>query len=752
MKKRIELVCSVAELATLFEHKTSITGVLDQTVKLIAQHMGAEVCSIYLLETGTRKLCLRATVGLDADFIGKVFLMMGEGITGTALREMRPIIVPSLSESPFNKPVPGIGEENYEAFLAVPLIYQMKRIGVITLQHSKQGFFDKRDSQAMTAIASQLATFIENAKLLMELHAGETGSEDKKNGDTLPEFIKGDTRSEGIAIGTVHLFTDRGGDHLSHVPGKHYRQGIEAFHYALEKTKKQIELLQRGVEENLSDVGGLIFSSHLLMLTDEAFSGEMEKHIENGIENHIAVSSVVNMYIGLLKGSENEIVAEKVQDLKDLGHRILENLLPQDEAEYDYTGHIIVSKEVFPSELVRLVAQNAEGLILQNQGATSHILILAKSLNLPIITVDSNTLFSVPTRTPIVIDAFQGTVFINPRQEVLSHYQHYLTTKNQAIIEGETTHETTHLKSGEEISLYANVSLLSDVHLALRYKAKGVGLYRSEFPFLIRNSFPSEEEQCRIYSKLLSSAGALPVVMRILDLGGDKKLTHEDALEEANPFLGLRGIRFTLKNREILITQVRAMLQAGIQDGETFPVFILIPFISSLDELLEVRSIVSKCISDLESEGVPCQKNPQLGIMVELPSTILIIDELAEAADFISIGTNDLVQYVIGVDRTNYMVSDYYAPLHPAVIRSVKQVIDAGKKAGIPVSICGESAADPILAQLYIGMGIDRLSVAPKSIPKLQRSIERFSMEEARNFAAKALKVSTLKELREILL
>ncbi|MBN2510871.1 MAG: phosphoenolpyruvate--protein phosphotransferase [Spirochaetales bacterium] len=750
-KKRIELVCSVAELATLFERTTSITGILDQTVKLIAQHMGTDVCSIYLLETGTRRLFLRATVGLDSGSIGTVQLRLGEGVTGTALKEMRPIIVPSLSDSLYNKPFPGIGEENYEAFLAVPLIYQMKRIGVITLQHSKPNFFDNRDARAMTAIASQLATLIENAKLLMELHSGEVPHSGEDQAHVLPEFIKGNARSEGIAIGSAYRFADRGGDSFFFDPSRHYGQGFDAFTSSIEKTKNQIEQLQQSVEENLSDAGGLIFSSHLLMLTDEAFSGEMAKRIRHGTQTHSAVAEVVNMYIDLFKGSENEIVAEKVQDLKDLGHRILENLLPKEEAEYDYSGHIIIAQEVFPSELIRLTAQNAEGLILQSRGVTSHILILAKSLDMPIITLDSDTLLSVPDRTPLVLDAFQGTVFINPRREVLNHYRHYLITKQQAVKEGEAVKESTYLKSGEEVHIYANVSLLSDVRLAKEYKAKGIGLYRSEFPFLIRNSFPSEEEQCRIYSKLLSSSAPLPVVMRVLDLGGDKKLTYEEVIDEPNPFLGLRGIRFALKNVEILRTQIRAMLAAGVQNGVSYPVHILVPFVSSLDEVLEVKSIISQCITSLRKEGIQCAQEPKVGIMVELPSAVFIIDELVQVVDFISIGTNDLVQYIIGVDRTNAQVADYYMPMHPSVLRSIQLVASAARRHGLPVSVCGESAADPILAQLFIGMGIEQLSVAPKSIPRLKRCIERFSMKEAQDFAQKALKAGTIRELKEIL-
>jgi phosphotransferase system enzyme I (PtsP) len=344
-KKTFDLICSVGELTGIFHKKTNINGLLHIVVKLIARHMETEACSIFLLDDVSSRLVLRATEGLNPDMIGTLTLLPGEGITGTSLKESRAISVPRGSEDPQFKYVEGIFEERYESFLAVPILHSKNRLGVIILEDSRADYYTDRDKRALGTIASQLAAFLENAKLLLELRnrngSGGTGKKDKDtedSGSLIKDFYRGEAASSGIAMGRAVLVSGGGGDLLLNAGGGEYRESPDSFEEALEKTKKQLELLQQHMEDSLSEVGSLIFGSHLLMLSDDDFSGSMMKHIRNGISPAKAIEKVVNEYVLLFINSKNVNIQEKVHDVKDLGHRLLKNLLRRDTEDGDYTG------------------------------------------------------------------------------------------------------------------------------------------------------------------------------------------------------------------------------------------------------------------------------------------------------------------------------------------------------------------------------------------------------------------------------
>jgi phosphotransferase system enzyme I (PtsP) len=356
MKKAIDLICSVAELTSLFEQKNSIEGFLDQTVRLIAQHMETDLCSIYLVDHDNGELVLRASTGLNPDAVGTLTLKPGEGITGTALKELRPIIVPRGSDFPAFKAIPNINEEAYEAFLAVPIIHGLRRIGGIVCQHHKVNYFTQRDARALTAIAAQMAAMIENALLLMELHH-ERKVLPQGGMRELPSLLHGVKATPGIALGRSYSLGRHGSSSLlSREGGKEYRATVDEFRSALEGTKNQIKHLQSQLKENFADVGSLIFHAHLLMLTDEAFSGEMEQLIQEGLPAADAVIEVVNRYIELFSKAESAAVREKAQDLKDLGHRLLQNLLKSQTLSEDYNDTIILTEEADIGKYFNLLA------------------------------------------------------------------------------------------------------------------------------------------------------------------------------------------------------------------------------------------------------------------------------------------------------------------------------------------------------------------------------------------------------------
>lgn len=744
-KNNIDLIWSVAELAGLFGKETSIEDFLSDVVDLIATHMKADACSIFLYDQEAESLLLRATRGLNPDSIGKLKLGLGEGITGTALKELRPIREGRSKDSPYYMTVPNIDEERYESMLAVPIKRGLTRIGAMVLHHRKPDYFDIQDTRAIQAIASQLAATLENVEILMEIH----GERSRPAGEEeLPQnlVIRGQTVSSGIAAGNAVSFGKRSGQfRLFEHEHEFGEEGRSRFLRALKLSQEQLESLQLEIEDEYSDVASLIFSSHLLMLRDDEFVGKMRREIEEGLHPESAVIKVVNEYVDIFAASENARLKEKTQDVKDLGHRIIRNLSGTEDDSGDYKHQIVIASELFPSELVKIAAQHAEGVILMDGGVTAHISILARSFGLPVVLTRDKRIFQLAEETDVILDAYHGVVYVSPDEEVRQSFSANLAARNEAV-DTESLSEQTFTSDGVRVQLQANINIFHDVKIARRYRAEGIGLYRSEFPFIVRNDFPSEEEQYHIYRRIIETMDGREVVLRTLDVGGDKLLA-QPGLTESNPFLGYRGIRFSLGNEDLFRDQLRAMLRAG--QGAALK--ILLPMISSLDELLATKELLGSCLSDLAQEGTPHNEAPQLGVMVELPSAVESIEALARHADFLSVGTNDLVMYILGVDRTNDRVGSMYKDYHPAVLRSLERVVRVANEHGKPVSMCGDAASNVSMLEFLLGIGFTIFSVEPGRLPQMKSAVERASVQDSRKVARSLLGFETVKEVESFL-
>ena len=743
-KDSVDLICNVGELAGVFEKTDNLQGFLQKVVSVVAYHMKAAVCSVYLFVDDTQELVLTANQGLNPESVGKVRLKLGEGITGQSLKELRPICEGCGEKSPFFKLIPGLNKEPFESILAVPILRGLSRVGVLVVQDSQKDYFDASDMKALRAIAAQLATTIENAKLLLNLHqtTGNPEGEDIKT--KMPVLIKGTTASGGLASGRSLVLGHQSLAVLAEQPA---RQTLEDFVRAVAKTEEQLQSMQQQMDERLADVASLIFSAHLVMLKDAGFSGEMQQLIKEGTAPAAAVIKVVETYENLFSKSNNELLREKVQDVQDLGRRLLRNLSSESENQVDYRGYVVIGLDLYPSDILKLVAQHAEAVIQVGGGVTSHIAILARSLQIPMVIVEERRILDLQGQTPIYIDADQGNVFIRPGTDVIQRLESLKETRKQAAELESQVKSATITKDGVVVKLLANINLLNDLAIADRLKAEGVGLYRSEFPFIVRNNFPSEEEQYRIYRRILDQMTPREVVFRTLDIGGDKMLSYFPRVNESNPFLGLRAIRFSLKHKDIFSQQIRAFLRAG--EGRRLKV--MFPLISSVDDFIEAREVVGECIRALEGENVPHNAKPELGVMIELPSAVEVVDELAAETDFLSVGSNDLVQYLLAVDRTNEHISDLYVPHHPAVLRSMKRIAEAAAKHHKPLSICGDIASGERLIPFLLGIGIRTLSVDAQRIPKVQAIIEKLSMSDAEKMAAKLLKMGRIKEITDFL-
>ncbi len=743
--EHIQLLCDIGELNHLFRESISVENFMQRTVEMVASHMKVNVCSIYIYDDDEEQLMLKATVGLKPQAIGKVALQLGQGLTGKALKELRPLCVSNANEDPSNEHFNDIDEEKYENFLAVPITRGLQRIGVLVLQRHKNPF-EKQDIMACRAVASQLANIIENAKFLMTMHV----SHEPKQESEIPEelrFIRGKSASFGFAHAKARVIDKQRS--FANLMEKHFETGytMEDFEAALDMTRKQLENLQSQIEEKLSDAASLIFASHLMILKDHEFIGTMRKLIEQGENPPEAVLKIASEYISIFTSSKNDYVREKVQDIEDLTVRLVGNLMQEKETLGQYSNQILIVRNLFPSDLLRISSEEAVGIILVGGAVTSHLAILARSLKIPMVVTNKSALMNIRKNIDVLIDGETGNIYLEPAQDVVSSISQRIHEHQQLREKQFIAKPTTLTSDGTRIILRANINLLSDLGVASELGLEGIGLYRTEFPFIIRNDFPSETEQLVPYRRLVKAMQGKPVVFRTLDIGGDKVLSYYENPTEQNPSLGMRSIRFSLQNNDVFTSQIRAMLRAS----EGADVRIMFPMISSLEEFTTAKQIVYECISQLENENLSHNSNPKIGMMVELPSVVNLIDAFAAEADFFSIGTNDFIQFMLGVDRTNQNVENFYIPHHPAVLRSIAHVVKSVNRSGKEISICGDMARQTHYLEFLIGVGVRILSIDPSAVPDVQNAVEKIDVKRARKLAKKVLTLTTSDSIAEVL-
>ena len=730
-----KLICDIGELTQIFSDVDSLEAFLQRIADMVAEHMNSEVCSIYLYNEDTNELVLKATKGLKPSAVNNVKLKLGEGLTGLALKEFRPIYEKDASKSSNFRYFPEIGEDPYKSFLVVPIVRGQIRIGAMVIQSSKQNYFTEEDIKVFRAITSQLANTIETARLLITFSEKQAVRKPFEAEKEL-KFIKGRVGSEGFALAPAVVFSDHAAASRRIYTSSNKQYTLDDFSQAVKATEEHLQGLQTKIEEKLSDVASLIFTAQILMLNDKTFVDSIAGRIQSGINPPEAITQVVHNYVQMFDGLPTAYLREKKHDVQDIGNRLLNTLLGVTDQHDQYENRIVIAQELYPSDILKLSSQNIKGIILLSGGITSHLSILARSLEIPaIITDQEEGLLRLPAETEVLMDAEQGNIYIRPMKDIIDKFLRREEEKAKISRYKDAVKPQTHTKDGTRVKLLANINLLNDLKIAHEYKAEGVGLYRTEFPFMVRSDFPSEEEQYQVYKKLVDGMPDKEITFRTLDIGGDKVLSYYNYGREENPFLGMRSIRFSLKHKDIFIQQLRAILRAGAKAD----LKIMFPMISSVDEFLEAREITLQCIKDLKKEDQECHPKPAIGMMVELPAVLEIIEELAQQADFFSIGTNDFIQYMLAVDRTNEKVADFYMPHHPSILRALKRVVEAAEKFKKPVSICGDMAHNERYISYFLGIGIRIFSIDSSHIPKIQKTIEKVDLEQAKKENRKIL-------------
>ena len=763
------------DISTLISHSHDLQETLDRVVATVAERMQTEVCSIYILDRKRNRLTLRATMGLDEESVGKVSMGTGEGLTGLVIERMKPVMVADTLAHPRYKYFPETHEEHFHSFLGVPLIDNKMPLGVLVVQTSRRREFSRDEIRLLTTISAQATSIIVQARLAESLKSKEQERKDfeKRMNDAMRKLrsyegsrrdnaakskqhwrgrLNGLTASPGFGRGPAFVLEPR--MDLSAIKKKKARdpkREMERFRGAVERGIDQVNVVKNRMNLLISREETAIFDVYRLILEDPAIIQQIENQIlKEGYTAEYAVRVVFEGYLQSIANIDDNYLRERTTDVKDAAQRLLENLSGASGQQYDIPDDaVLVAEDLSPADLSMLEGDKFKGIALATGGVTSHASILAKSFEIPSVVAIEGLMESVHQGDMLIIDGNAGNVHVNPNPEVIREYNRLERDYEKLNRElGELKNLPAETSDGRRVSLYANIGLLSDVAFAQMHGAQGIGLYRTEIPFLSHRDFPSEEEQFSLYCRVVEGMAGKPVTIRTLDIGADKYPTYmRSVTTEPNPFLGWRSIRISLEVEEIFKTQLRAILRAG----DLGRVRLLIPMITSLEEILKVKEILAEAKDELDRESTPYDRQMELGIMVEVPAAVQLADRFLREVDFLSIGTNDLIQYILAVDRSNRKVASLYEPLHPAVLSALSATIEAGKRQGKRVGMCGEMAGDPLSAILLLGMGLEEFSTGSLYIPVIKKAIRSISYQAAKAAAEIVLEMDSVGEIKRFL-
>ena len=562
-------------------------------------------------------------------------------------------------------------------------------------------------------------------------------------------MLKGINASEGIGIGKVMLIEEVNLNYekkkVTDTQGEieRYRNALDAF---CKKTENQAENIKKTVGEKEAE----ILLGHLLMIKDPGMSSSIEGNITNGSCAEEAVEQVCDMFIGIFSMAEDELTKQRASDIEDIKTGLIATLLGKEEVDIASApaGTVLVAKDLTPSMTSCIVKENIVGIVTEIGGKTSHSAILARAMEIPAVLSVDNASQILKNGDEIIVDGSHGEVIENPSVGEISAYKDktILFKKEKEELKKFLGKETV-TSDGVKVELCCNIGKPDDADAVISKTGEGVGLFRTEFLYMDSTLQPSEDEQFEAYKKTVLKLGDKPLIIRTLDVGGDKDIPYLGLNKEDNPFMGFRAVRYCLNRPDIYKPQLRALLRASAFGN----IKIMVPLVTCLEEFTQVKTLVNELMAELDSEEIPYNKDIEIGVMIETPAGAMVADILAEEADFFSIGTNDLTGYTMAVDRGNPDVAYLYSPFQPAVLRMIKKTIEEGNKKGIPVGMCGEAAADPLLIPLLISFGLDEFSVSATSVLKTRKIISLWSKKEADEVAKKAMALKTEKEVTEYL-
>jgi len=759
----------LADVAEIVSRSHDLQETLANVTDLVSKRLDADVCSIYTVDPGRRKLRLSSTMGLEADAVGRVEMPMGEGLVGLAAERGEPIAIDDAQSHPSYRYFPETGEERFRSLLAAPLIVQGAVIGVIVIQTVEMRRFDEPDIELLQTCASLLAPVVVNAQLLALM-----SSSDEERGSVVARIaaaeaiplrtrpfeakgpraeknvtLRGLATARGVAIGPIFRM-DKPVDleRMDYEPSRDLDQEHARFKLAMSEALREIEDMREIVRDRFGPEFAAVFHAQIQILEDKGFVSNVSQAIDATGSARVALREVLETYRQTFERIEDPYFRERGTDIADVGNRVMERLLGlRDKLEPMKHGSVVVVDQLLPAIFAQLEMDKVAAIVAEHGGQTSHGVIFARTLEIPAVTGATGLLEEAREAELAIVDGASGTIYLSPDDALTREFEQAQHKYEVAVEHLDAMRERpAETLDGRRVKLSANAGLLADLRLVDKHGAEGIGLFRTELLALAHRGFPSEEEQGQLYQRVAQALDPRIVTIRTLDLGGDKGIPNIGLDDEENPQLGCRSIRLTLENRHHFHAQLRAILRASTFGN----LRLLLPMIGSLSELREAKAVIEEVRFELDREGSPFDRELEVGIMIEVPSAALTASVLAEECDFFSIGTNDLTQYTLAVDRGNERVAHLYDSLHPAVLQLIHMTVRAGHEAGIPVSVCGEMATNPLSVPILIGLGIGELSGTPASIPVVKEIIRALDSAEIEADARSALAARTPAEVHAL--
>jgi len=717
---------------------------LDLLVARVSMILDTEVCSIYLRDRSSSRFNLVANEGLNQEMVGKVSLGNAEGVVGLVAERAEPINTQDATGHERYHPVTGLGEEPFRAFLGVPIIHVREVLGVLVVQDRDSRRYREDEVAFLVTLAAQVAGLVAHAEATGDVKGlaadGEASLQEAR--------FHGIPGVAGIGIGTAYvvlpaarleLVTDQEADDV--------QAELALFDRAIGQARDDIERINEQMAKNLGPEERELFDAYLHMLDDAALAGDVREHIRGGQWAQGALKHAILDQAATFERMQDSYLRERSADVRELGQRVLAILQEIRETRTSFPDDmVLVAEEVTAPMMAELPIEKLRGIVSLKGSRNSHGAILADALGIPTVmgAVDV-PIYGVENLT-MIVDGHYGEVFVEPGPLVGDLYERFQEEEEEFARELEMLRDQPSItRDGHRINLWVNIGLVSEITRSLDRGAEGIGLFRTEVPFSVGDRFPTEEEQRAIYREHMEAFEPRPVTMRTLDIGGDKPLSYFP-IEEDNPFLGWRGIRITLDHPEIFLAQVRAMIKAN--EGLEGVLRIMLPMVSRLEQVEDAKSLIHRAHRELLEEGHDV-KEPLVGVMIEVPGAIYMIREFARRVDFVAVGSNDLTQYMLAVDRNNARVADLFEEVHPSMLIAMREIAKACHAEGKPVGICGELAGTPEGAVLCVGMGYDVLSMNAANLPRVKWVIRSMSLIDCRRILARALRLRSNSEILE---
>lgn len=723
---------------------TNLTMAMDTLVKQTKLLMQVDCCSIYITDDNAQKLNLMASEGLLRKEGELPHLKFGEGIVGLVHQKGEPFNLANISDHPHYKFLPDSQEDNFNSFLGTPIIYQRQVLGVLVAQQKTPRLFSELEESFLFTLAMHLASVLANSGLRLQI--------DEQQQPSSSLHIKGSPASSGIAIAPAHVVRPiLILDEVKITKCKSPIKEVLLFEMMVKKCSDEFSNMAITLKEQVSKEAFAMFDIYSHVLKDKAFLNGIRVQInEHKLTALSAIKVVSESYIEQFEAMKDSYLKERASDIRDVAQRLLYHLTQQVDDRVELPDKLIlVAKEVTLSMIASIPPKNLQGIISIHGGISSHVAILARALGVPAVMGLPLSLTNL-NHQPLIIDGYAGSVVMLPTPELLQSYQQLLDEENELkVLVSSGEHKQAITLDGKEIEILLNTGLNANQHGAVEGHFNGIGLYRSELPFMLTDVFPTELEQFSTYKALLEQYTNVSVTMRTLDIGGDKQLSYFPIVEE-NPFLGWRGIRLTLDHPEIFLMQIRGMLRANLEPQN---LRIMLPMVSAIEEVVEAKLLIHQAWNEIKYElGLSADEFPlpHIGAMIEVPASIFIIRQLAQQLDFLSIGSNDLVQYLLAVDRNNSRVATLYDSYHPAVLQCLKMIVDSAAIHDIEVSICGELAGDPVGSMILLGLGYTKLSMNANNIGKVKYLIKNVATNELEDCIEQALAANSGTEIRAI--